>query len=545
MRLASSRTACAASARSRSFGRPWLGALLSLSLTSLGSLASLGCGGSTAGAGGAGASGAGGDGGKPEPTPLPPLESAVDTTVRTFQPVLAQASPETASPADVALQTELLAQGYGDRAEQAGDALVGLTLDGNAAPAPGTRTLVARFTHLADIQLADDESPIRLCSFDTTVVSGAYRPQDGHMCRVLNAMVRTLNAYHESTPLDFVLLGGDNADNAQKNEIEWVTRILAGDASVECDSGADDDPVPGPDNDPKDAFVAPGLDVPFFWVTGNHDILVQGNFKPELYAADAVGESAATGTRDWSQPGGPVVQGTVPADPERLPLVRAEMLDYLAARGDTGIDAATAATGKTNYAFDVEGTALRVVVIDTAAATGASEGLLRQGDVDLHIVPLLDAAAAEGKWVIVTSHHSGARLTDGGGFGGESFDDAVTPDAFRALLGSYGNVLMHLGAHSHEHVVRVIDPAGGTPYWEVESESLADFPNQSRVFEVWDEGNGTLAIESRAIDFSVEDDPVAAEGLALATLDYTSGWTTDGRGDPSARNVTLYVPMPP
>jgi hypothetical protein len=522
----------------------WLVSSTLTALSVLSALGMLGCGGAAAGGGGAGGGGSGGDGGEPEPTPLPPLESASDTTTRTFAPVVAQAVPETESPALIEVQNELLAAGYGERAEQPGDALVGLTLDGGPAPAPAARTLVARFTHLADIQLADDESPIRLCSFDTTVVSGAYRPQDGHMCRVLNAMVRTLNAYHTATPLDFVLLGGDNADNAQKNEIEWVTRILAGDASVECDSGADDDPVPGPDNDPKDAFVAEGLDVPFFWVTGNHDILVQGNFKPELYAQDAVGETAATGTRDWSQPGGPVVQGTVPADPERVPLVRADMLAYLAARGDTGIDAATAATGKTNYAFDVEGTPLRVVVVDTAAATGASEGLLRQADVNQLVTPLLDAAAAEGKWVIVTSHHASARLTDGGGFGGESFDDAVTPDAFRALLGSYGNVLMHLGAHSHEHVVRVIDPAGGTPYWEVESESLADFPNQSRVFEVWDDGNGVLAIESRAIDFVVDGDPVAAEGLALATLDYTSGWTGDGRGDASARNVTLYVPMP-
>ena len=64
-----------------------------------------------------------------------------------------------------------------------------------------------------------------------------------------NASVRTINALHAKDPFAFTLMGGDNADSAQTNEVEWVLSILSGAPSVECDSGDDNDPVPGADND--------------------------------------------------------------------------------------------------------------------------------------------------------------------------------------------------------------------------------------------------------------------------------------------------------
>ena len=62
--------------------------------------------------------------------------------------------------------------------------------------------------HLADTQLADDESPSRLVSFDSMgSTSGAYRPQEAWGCRMLNAAARTINKLHETKPMEFVLLG--------------------------------------------------------------------------------------------------------------------------------------------------------------------------------------------------------------------------------------------------------------------------------------------------------------------------------------------------
>jgi hypothetical protein len=57
---------------------------------------------------------------------------------------------------------------------------------------------------------------------------------------------------------------------------------------LECDSAIDDDPVPGPDNDPKDRFAPVGLDVPWRWVSGNHDTLRQGNWPVADWMAEPI-----------------------------------------------------------------------------------------------------------------------------------------------------------------------------------------------------------------------------------------------------------------
>ncbi|MFY0532210.1 hypothetical protein [Nannocystis pusilla] len=189
---------------------------------------------------------------EPLPEPLPPLEGPVpltDEVLRTpTHPVDEDKLLDLRLPADVEVA---LAEGYGDVMLGPGEPVLPRTLDGSEAPSPGAAPkLLARFVHLADTQLADDESPARLASFDE-VSGGAFRPQEGHVCRMLNAGVRTINALNFNMPLDFVLLGGDNTDNAQTNELEWFMGILNGAPAVECDSAIDDDPLPGPDNDQR------------------------------------------------------------------------------------------------------------------------------------------------------------------------------------------------------------------------------------------------------------------------------------------------------
>lgn len=504
----------------------------------------------------AGAVGCGSDDSSPDPPPppdapkpkaLPPLTSAPLSTEETLSlgHAVADGTLDPRVPDDV---TKMLGQGFGDTKAAAGLAVVDRTLDGMPAPLAGAnRKLLVRFVHLADTQLADDESPVRLANFDSPqgATSGAYRPQEGHECRILNAAVRTINFVHESTPVDFVLLGGDNADNAQTNEVDWFRAILGGAAAVSCDSGADNDPTPGPDNDPKDPFVAEGLAMPWRWVTGNHDVLNQGNFPVAAKMTDAVGTLAANGTRDWSQPGGPVSTGDFPADAQRKPLTRDELVSRVAGDGDGhGLDAATAVPGKAYYTFDVEGTPLRFIVLDTAAETGASDGVVHQADVDAFVKPALDEAAQAGKLVVLTSHHASNLLTDGSGAFGEKQPDAVMPDAWRALVGGYDNVLMHLAGHTHVHRVTVAAPATGTPYFELETSALADWPHQMRFIEIWDEDDGWISIRAIGLDYSVEGDPVAAEGRSLGVLDVTSGWGVDGSGDPEQRNVALWVQKP-
>lgn len=487
--------------------------------------------------------------GKPPAAKLPPLAGAPTTPDRILVPTHALAVPaDSRAPNDPDLRAAMLAEGFGDHGFGPGEPAVLRAPPAMTAPPAGANPkMLVRFVHMPDLQLADDESPLRLAAFDTPgATNAAFRPQDVDQCRILNAAVRTINALSAKVPISFLLLGGDNADDAQDDEFGWVLDILGGAPRVECDSGADDDPIPGPGNDGKDAFVAEGLKVPFYWVTGNHDVLVQGTFAVDDFRINAaLGDTAVGGTRDWSLPGGPVGKGPFPRDAKRRPLHRSEVMARVAAHGNGhGVGAAQIASGKANYTFDVPSSPLRFVVLDTAAETGASEGVIRRGDVDTFVTPALDKAKADGKYVILASHHSVASLTDGTGLGGTLQTDALTQDEWRTLVGGYPNVLFSIVGHSHANRVRYQEPTAGHGWWEVMTSALADYPHQFRVIELWDDDNGWIRLRGVLADYATDDDPVAAEGRKLGVLDFTSGWCPNGMGTLQDRNVELVIPKP-
>ena len=194
-----------------------------------------------------------------------------------------------------------------------------------------------------DWQLVDEESPARVEFLDIaanppfpSTVSAAWRPQEALGAYAIEQSVRQINEFAPASPvtqrrgrraaMDMVLMTGDQADNQQFNETEWVRTLLEG-GVLDPNSGTDpsscppgqtpsgqtadpelyagvqdyDDYVEGqqfydPDEPagPKYAdwpeypglmdraqvpFSAQGLDVPSYVVHGNHDALAQGNQK--------------------------------------------------------------------------------------------------------------------------------------------------------------------------------------------------------------------------------------------------------------------------
>ncbi len=76
-------------------------------------------------------------------------------------------------------------------------------------------------------------------------------------------------------------VSGDCADSAQLNELRWFVQLMDGRPGLHTDSGRDDDPIPGPANDPKDPFDPVPFPAPWYYVPGNHDVEVVGNLVPD------------------------------------------------------------------------------------------------------------------------------------------------------------------------------------------------------------------------------------------------------------------------
>ncbi len=463
-------------------------------------------------------------------------------------------------PSDPVIRDRMRAEGQGDLMEQPGEAYLSRPQPGLSVPQRSAQAkLLTRFVHLSDVQLMDDESPSRLASYDgpSDAVSSAARPHDAEVCALLNQAVVTINKIHANAPVDFVLLGGDNIDNAGSNELDWFLRIMDGSPGVKCDSGEPDDPVPGPANDGKDLFDAPGLVLPWYWTMGNHDILNQGLVNLDVNGdgivdpsmlASYTGTNASGGTRVYTDnKGGAILKGTVIADGSRRPLLRKEVLQRIAAKtggpgpSGHGVGVSQVASGKAHYSFDV-GARLRFIVLDSAIETGSSGGMLRRADVDNVIKPMLDLAKADGRLVLLAAHHALEDFGNGDGAYGAEQADAVPQEELKALFTSYSNVIATIVGHTHDNRVQWIE-GGGRGYWEIMTSSLVDWPGQFRAVEVFDQGGGDVSLRLTSVDVDVTGAPASVvRGRAFCAIDWVSGWGYGGNGQPAdGRNVEVWI----
>jgi 3',5'-cyclic AMP phosphodiesterase CpdA len=408
-----------------------------------------------------------------------------------------------------------------------------------------------------DLQLPDDETPPRFAGIDLPgdIFSAAARPHEGELCVLVDQAVRTINRVHGQAKLDFLLLGGDNVDNAQDNEMDWFLSLMDGGTGVKCDSGNADDPVPGPGNDGKDSFDAVGLRMPWYWVTGNHDILNNGNAPldsnldgkvEDSVLAAYLGTNSSSGTRVYEH-GGRVETGTVIADPKRKPLLRVDLMKKIAAKtggpgpAGHGVGAPQIASGKANYTFDA-GDKVRVIVWDSATETGSQFGIIRRGDLDAFLVPALDKAKSEGRYALVVSHHALDQINDGGGEFGVKQADAVDPAEFQRVLASYPNLIASVVGHTHTNRIAWREGAG-RGFWEIMTSALADYPQQVRVIEVFEEAEGFVTLRLTNVDLDMDGASAAVKrGRAFAVLDWACGWNAgSGGGNLEDRNVELTV----
>jgi 3',5'-cyclic AMP phosphodiesterase CpdA len=433
-------------------------------------------------------------------------------------------------------------------------------------PVKAGRTL-ATFGQLTDTHVRDEESPARVPFLDRLggAVTSTFRPQEAFSTQVLDAAVRALDREHPQA----VVVTGDIVDSAQANELDQALAVLGGGA-VRPDSGAPgydgvqaaDNPDPfyfRPDNDAprhpgvldaaQRSFRAAGLDAPWYPAIGNHDMLVQGEVPatPEIEAV-ATGDRMVVGVDPGVLPPldedeapdavrALLAQGdafgrseTVPADPARRHVRPGALVARLAAVA--GLNGAAAPVGlaaadtrarrgagraapgdlaaRLDYVFDI-GPAVRGIVLDTADRAGGSRGLLTAAQIAWLRREL---AAAGDRWIVVFAHNA-------------------LPDAALALLDDTPRIVAVVSGNSHRNAITA---RGG--YWLISTSSLADFPQQARMFRLR-EAPGGAVLETWMVDHDGRG--LAGVSRELAYLDAQGGRPQGFAGGPTDRNARLFV----
>lgn len=255
------------------------------------------------------------------------------------------------------------------------------------------------------------------------------------------------------------------------------------------------------------------------------------------------------------------------------------------------------------YAFTAGAGKFRMVVLNTII-DGTDPRLptdlvrnplaLSDGTVDAAQFAWLQAelkqAWAAKQMVMVFSHHPDLTFAEFGMFA-QAVPTDVTAAQVNAELASYPNVLAWVAGHTHLHRVRAFEvkssaeglagsngvvttpvscrqagsPSDGKSYcrgfWQIETASLIDFPQEQRLIEIFDNGNGTGTLRGPVLTHRYEKsrklaeaddrcqfyvlDPNSLQALSSdAGLNVVCTAEATRQGKPSDRNVELMFRMP-
>lgn len=456
----------------------------------------------------------------------------------------------------------------------------------------------------------DDPSPLPA----TGLFSSSYRPGEMLTGQVADSMVRAINRIATGPvtgkPLALAIQTGDNSDNSQLNEVRWNINLLNG-GTVRVDSGnlnkwegvADstaatydtaywhphgnpagkpvDRPraeygfpvVPGLLDAARRPFTAEGLDIPWYSVFGNHDGLVQGNFPTStlqlnLLALGALkivspplGVNPAQLFDDlMSNPGGLLtnllggalntVVRVVQPDLNRRLLTRQQVVEQHFALGGApfghGFTDTNRQKGTAYYSFDKGD--FRFVVMDTVNPNGYADGSLDKTQF-AWLTALL--AQSTDKIVLVFSHHTSDTMGNPLVVTGGNLEPRVTGGTVLDALLARPNVIAWINGHTHRNKITPRPRTNGGGLWEITTASHIDWPQQARIIEVADNGDGTLSIFTTMVDHagpaSAGAGTADAQQLAgLARELSANDWHAhlDGSGAPEDRNVELLVDHP-
>ncbi|MEZ5116492.1 MAG: TIGR03768 family metallophosphoesterase [Candidatus Nanopelagicales bacterium] len=516
------------------------------------------------------------------PAPTYPIADAVTTQARTVVP---DGEPsEKPFPYEVSRYDEL---GLGRWVYGPG---IPVETRDDLAPS-GRRSVVGRllsFFTMTDVHITDEETPIQAVVFGYRGgASSAYSPVMMYTTQVLDAAVQTINALHADEPFDFGICLGDAANNTQLNELRWFIDVLDG-HPIDPTSGDHPDGEQRPDY--QVPFQPAGLDpeIPWYQSMGNHDHLWIGtlpvtDYLRSFYEGTAIldlgdiftdprgvdSRGFYTGALDGRTPLGDVVGAgpvsafpehpQVPsADPRRRSLRSREwMREFFTTTSQPvghGFSQQNIDDDEACYSFqpraDVPLTVL--VLDDTQRGTepdrgGFGHGYLDQARLDW-LVGELDRTRDAGDAVVICCHVP-IGVEKPGSYIGWSSDAIVSEDELVATLHRYPHLLAWVAGHRHVNAVTPFPSPDPTRpelgFWQVETSSLRDFPQQVRRISIEVNDDSTVSVVAVDIDPAVCEGTPAhrSRGYAVAAqqiFDNPIGLLPSG-----STNVELVTPVPP
>jgi metallophosphoesterase (TIGR03768 family) len=441
----------------------------------------------------------------------------------------------------------------------------------------------------------------------TTLNSSAYSPVMLASTHVLDAAIQTINAVHKKAPLDFGIGLGDAVNNAQYNELRWYIDVIDGKV-ITPSSGAHigADTI---DYQKQYQAVGLDKSIPWYQVLGNHDeiwmgtiyeyektlaartsntVLNMGNSNDPEQSIHTTGFYA--GVIDGSDPLGAVILSgpehdfpvppTVAADPDRRSLSTLtdtgtnwikEFFTTTSNPVGHGFNHVDPAMGsdfacysfvpKTNIPIKI------IVLDDTCKGPGQpnyAAGSLDQVRLDW-LKSELQAGQDNNQLMIIAAHIPfnvyKNLVTDPAQVASNppvmnlfipapyrGATSVVSDSSLRAVLQNYPNLIMWIAGHRHMNTVTPqIHPTDPTrSFWEVETSSLRDFPQQFRTFRMYRNTNNTVSIIITNVDPAVAaaSPATTSRGNAIATARITAAVALDDATS-HALNAELVVQLTP
>ena len=228
------------------------------------------------------------------------------------------------------------------------------------------------------------------------------------------------------------------------------------------------------------------------------------------------------------------------------------------------------------YAFNPAAN-LRFIVLDTitdeCGAPVCAEGSVDEAQFQW-LRSEIEAAKANGRYVMVFAHHTlrtirfpGVDLTEDPLHYGQRVDrrggnpqNPGTAMTLEELFCAHPRVLAFIAGHEHENYTERHACAADAPptpgpgeFWQVSTAAHIDWPQQSRMIELFDNGDGTLSLVLTMIDHAAPPRPgassasggalgLASIGRELAYNDYQG--SRAARGTPADRNLIVVMDAP-